>query len=291
MAALLTAPHAGHPAACGDAPHGRRDVAPPDVTTAAGDRRLRLLERMGAPLEQLDYEWSTAGESALDDEEIFQLGYAAQVEWGTEGTFASLDTSNDPVISRFLRVWLDQEVVHAELLVRVLAEQGHPVRPAHRSASQRRAARRGRRINQLARRVLGDDFTALHMAWGAVNELTTLRFYGLIRQRTASPLLRTILRDVMAQEALHYAFYHHSAVELLRGNPRGQRVVGWALRHLWSPVGVGLRSQSDADRLVLGLLADEPEVVERIDAAIATIPGLAGLDLIDRSVRSARGRV
>jgi hypothetical protein len=43
--------------------------------------------------------------------------------------------------------------------------------------------------------------------------------------------------------------------------------------------------------LVLGLLADEPEVVERLDAAIGTIPGLAGLDLIGRSVRSARDRV
>lgn len=67
--------------------------------------------------------------------------------------------------------------------------------------------------------------------------------------------------------------------------------MGWALRHLWSPVGVGLRSQADADRLILGLLAGEPETVERLDAGIGTIPGLGGVDLIGRSARSSRDRM
>lgn len=270
--------------------HGRRDVDPSsDVATAGGGRLERLLDRMGDPLDPSDYDWAHADEVRLGDEEVFQLRYAAQVEWGTEGTFASLDTSPDPVVSRFLRTWLDQEVVHAELLVRLLEAQGHQVDAAHRAPAQRRAARRGRAINLVARKLLGDDFSALHMAWGAVNELTTLRFYGLIRERTASPVLAAVLRDVMAQEALHHAFYHRAAVELLRGNPRGQRIVGWALRHLWSPVGVGLRSRADADRLVLGLLAHEPVTVARIDAAIGTIPGLEHLGLIDGCVRDAAG--
>ena len=267
---------------------GRRDPAAPSGLATTGDEALeRLLARMGEPLDPAAYDWSSAADVALTDDEVFQLPYAAQVEWGTEGTFASLDTSPDPVIKRFLRIWLDQEVVHAELLTKLLEAQGHPVDAAHRAPEQRRAARRGRRINFVARRVLGSRFTALHMSWGAVNELTTLRFYGLIKERTKSPAAEAVLRDVMAQEALHYAFYRRAACDLLRGHPGGQRFVGWALRHLWSPVGVGLRSRADADRLVLGLLGDDPATAAGIDASLAAIPGLRGLDLIQRCVAQA----
>ncbi len=251
------------------------------------DSLATLLDRMGEPLDPDAYDWDPTTAGPLGEEEVFQLTYAAQVEWGTEGTFASLDTARDPVVTRFLRTWLDQEVVHAELLVRILALHGHAVDAAHRSEAQRRAAGRGRRINRAARALLGEDFTAVHMAWGAVNELTTLRFYGLLRDRTASPLLAAVLRDVMAQEALHYAFYRRAATERLDGNPRGQRVVRFALRRLWSPVGVGLRSREDADRLMRGLFEPAPSVVRRIDAAIGAMPGLAGIDLIGGCLRHA----
>ena len=65
-----------------------------------------LLAEMGEPLDPSRYDWSAARTDALTDEEVFQLTYAAQVEWGTEGTFASLNISRDPVVRRFLRVWL-----------------------------------------------------------------------------------------------------------------------------------------------------------------------------------------
>jgi hypothetical protein len=247
----------------------------------------QILAGLGEPLDPARYDWSTAPDAPVDDETRFQLTYAAQVEWGTEGTFASLDISDDPVVRRFLRAWLDQEVVHAQLLARFLAASGTAVDPIHREPRHRRGAARGRMINQVARRLVGDDFFAVHMAWGAVNELTTLRFYGIVRHRTGSELLRSILRDVMAQEAQHYAFYRRVAIDRLEGNRRGQRIVRWVLRHLWSPVGLGLRTRADADRLMVGLFADRPDQVVQIDEQINRIPGLAGLDLVRRTLATA----
>jgi hypothetical protein len=246
-----------------------------------------LLAEMGPVLDPDRYDWSAARPGAISPEVVFQLSYAAQVEWATEGTFASLDISRDPVVRRFLRVWLDQEVVHAELLARFLAGCGVEVPPVHREPQHVRGAARGRRLNQLARLAVGADFFAVHMAWGAVNELTTLRFYRIVRANTANPLLRAILRDVIAQEALHYAFYRAVAVRRLDGNRRGQRIVRFALRHLWSPVGVGLRSEADVERLMHGLFADRPDQVTQIDHLISSMPGLAGLDLVTRRMQSA----
>jgi hypothetical protein len=246
-----------------------------------------LLAEMGEPLDPERYDWSEAQPGALSPEEVFQLTYAAQVEWATEGTFASLDISRDPVVRAFLRIWLDQEVVHAQLLARLLAGCGVEVPPVHREQQHVRGAARGRRLNQLARLIVGDDFFAVHMAWGAVNELTTLRFYRIVRSNSTNPLLRAILRDVIAQEALHYSFYRAVAVRRLAGNRRGQRIVRFALRRLWSPVGVGLRTRADVERLMQGLFADRPDQVVQIDHRINSIPGLADLDLVAHLMQPA----
>jgi hypothetical protein len=126
------------------------------------------------------------------------------------------------------------------------------------------------------------------MSWGAINELTTLRFYSVMRATTQSNLLRRVLRDVIAQEALHYSFYRSVAMRKLAGNRRGQSIVRWTIEHLWSPVGMGLHSRPDVDRLMLGVFADRPDQVAQMDSQINRIPGLADLNLIHRALERAQ---
>ena len=141
-------------------------------------------------------------------------------------------------------------------------------------------------MNQAAAKALGSDFFAVHMTWGAVNELTTLRFYSLLRRRSPNPVLRQLLGDVIAQEAVHFAFYREMAALRLRESVRAQRLTRWVMSHLWSPVGVGLRSREDAERLLRGVFAGEPGEVRAIDARIDRLPGLGDLDLVGRLVRA-----
>lgn len=249
-----------------------------------------LLDELGEPLDPSKYDWSLARRYPLREDEIFRLTYAAQVEWATEGTFSSLNITRDPVVRRFLRIWLKQEVVHADLLARLLSEYDVDVVPLHRTRQQRFAAWRGQMVNRLARFAIGTDFFGVHMTWGAVNELTTLRFYGIVRDRTEHPLLREILRDVMSQEAKHYAFYKRAAIDRLRDNPRGQKLVRFAMRKLWSIVGSGLRSAEDADRLFVGLIDESPDLLPVIDGAIGRIPGMEGISLLQEYVNEARER-
>lgn len=250
-----------------------------------------LLDDLGEPIDPDKYDWSLATAHTLSSDELFQLTYAAAVEWGTEGSYLSLNITRDPIVRRFLAIWLKQEVVHGQLLQRLVEASGGHVAAIHKTPRQRYEARKGQLINRAARLALGRNFFAVHMAWGAVHELTTLRFYGLMRERTKHPLLAEILRDVMAQEAAHYAFYKRVAIERLEANPRGQRLVRWALSKLWRPVGAGLHPPEAVDRLVVHMLDTEPDVVASMDGAIERIPGMQGLHLVRGTVEAARARV
>jgi rubrerythrin len=245
------------------------------------------LDAMGELLDPDGYDWSQATAVPLRADEVEWLTYATQIEWGTEHYFAVLDISKDPLVHRFLRVWLEQEVVHATVLRRLLEAHGVTVTPVHEAVRKRVARWRGKQINRLARWLIGDDFFAVHMTWGAVNELSTQRFYGVIRSQTANPLLREILRDIMAQEAAHYAFYRNVAIRRLTNSSRAQRITRWALAKLWTPVGVGLRTRRDADRIIGGILGSHPEVAAQMDAQIDRFPGLRGLALARRSLEHA----
>ena len=246
-----------------------------------------VLEQMGDLLDPAAYEWERVREAPLSAAEIDWLTFATQVEWGTEYYFAVLDISRDPLVHKFLRVWLQQEVVHADLLRRFLHEAGVDVDPVHTHWRKRLAKWRGKQLNRLARRVIGDDFFAVHMAWGAVNELSTQRFYGIIRSGTGNPVLRDILRDVMVQEAAHYAFYRNVAIRKLTDNRRAQRITRWALHRLWTPVGVGLRTREDSDRVIAATFGRHPEQATQMDAQIDRIPGLAGLELAHHGLEHA----
>lgn len=244
------------------------------------------VDALGPALEPEDYPWAQATDDPLRDDEIFILTFAAQVEWATEGTFRSLDVTRDDTIRRFLRVWLVQERVHAVLLRQFLSMHGVAVVARHRTPRQRLAATRGKWLNACATRMLGRRFTAVHMAWGAINELSTLRMYSIIRERTDNELLRVLLADIIRQEVAHFDFYRRAASELLGESTMTQRLVRTILDRCWDLVGSGLQPPAELTRLVRELERMEPGIATRLDATIDRLPGLTGMALVAGAVRA-----
>jgi hypothetical protein len=138
------------------------------------------------------------------------------------------------------------------------------------------------------------DFVALHMAWGAINELSTLTGYHMLMRRCDHPVLHRLLERVIQDERRHFAFYRAQAKARLTDRPRTGRVVRLALRAFWTPVGAGVKSDEEVDALTLYLFGDAPEgraAIREIDRTIAALPGLGGLtlveDVLDRALRRA----
>lgn len=69
------------------------------------------------------------------------------------------------------------------------------------------------------------DFPALHMAWGAVNEFSTLTGYHRLIAKTEHPVMIDLLQRIIKDERRHYAFYRNQAIIRLTRSSKARKVV------------------------------------------------------------------
>jgi hypothetical protein len=133
--------------------------------------------------------------------------------------------------------------------------------------------------------------TAVHMTWGAVNEWTTQAGYARLAQRCDHPVLAEMLRRIMRQEGRHIDFYAAQATKRLSNNRRAQWLTRQALTRFWAPVGSDVMPEPEVRHLISYLFGgdDGKAMAARIDRRIDTLPGLAGLDLIENARLSLAG--
>src|SRR6185369_6921957 len=144
----------------------------------AGDFDLdAYLSRSGAvDLQTID--WDAVPAHPLPAEALRTLRYMQDIESHTIVYLRTLlDTRaiDDPEVATFLACWIYEETFHGIALARFLRAAGHEIEGrarGHRSLTQ---AMEARLTSWLAS--AWPDFVAVHMAWGAINELTTLTGY------------------------------------------------------------------------------------------------------------------
>jgi hypothetical protein len=196
----------------------------------------------------------------------------------------------DTTITTFLTLWNYEEMWHGEAIGRVLAAHDEAEGAQRITPMRARLGWRDRLspvFHSLGSSIAGETFPALHMTWGAVNEWTTQAGYTRLANRAGHPVLTDLLARIMRQEGRHIAFYAAQAERRLTGGGRKtQRLVRLALRHLWRPVGSGVMPRSEVAFLVGELFGDDDgrTMARRIDHRIDRLPGLAGLQLIERAV-------
>jgi len=209
--------------------------------------------------------------------------------------------AHDPYVTGFLSCWVYEELWHGEAFsdflraygIEVPAEPKLPdgTTPMPTRPNRVRVFREQMGVGHnlfLLPTLLGSlvmrDFVALHMTWGAINELSTLTAYHQLLRRSGHPVLHQLLRRIIQDERRHFAFYRAQAKARLEGRPRAQRLVRWGLNAFWTPVGAGVKTDEEVDALALYLFGDSPEGregIREIDATIAELPGLEGMTLLE----------
>jgi hypothetical protein len=273
------------------------------------DRYLRASKRVDLSA----VEWDRIPDHPLSESEARCLAYMMDIESHTAVFLRDLlatRASFEPEVTAFLSCWAYEELWHGEAFSRFLGAAGRTMAPGFETigaddpypsrGSRQRWIRRtlgGRgyasHIGSLLGSVAFRDFVSIHMAWGAVNELTTLEAYHRLIARTQHPVLVQMLQAIIKDERRHFAFYRAQARMRLARSEQARRLTRFALNHLWAPVGTGVRPQSETDFVVANLFGDAEGVIELkgMDATIAELPGLGGAELLTQAARAACGRM
>ncbi len=228
----------------------------------------------------------------LDSDALRCLRYMHDVEYHTVCYLRDLLVSpahSDAEITGFLSFWVFEEFWHGEALAAVLAAHGEPSGQTRVSNMRRRLgwAERIRPLSMMfGSALVGEDFVAVHMTWGAINEWTTQAGYAQLARRAGHPVLTELLRRIMRQEGRHIDFYASQAQRRLAASTRARRVTRFALSRLWSPVGSGVMPPAETKHLASYLMSgpDGLAAAQRIDRGVDRLPGLAGLQLLERAI-------
>ncbi|MHB1446628.1 MAG: ferritin-like domain-containing protein [Acidimicrobiales bacterium] len=239
-----------------------------------------------------DLDFGTFRSNPLPEWALRCLRYMHDVEFHTACYLRDLLCSPahaDPDVTAFLSFWVFEEYWHGEALSAVLAAHGE-AHGAKRVGIVRRRLGLADKLRpigmSLASWLAGEDFVAVHMAWGAINEWTTQAGYAQLARRAGHPVLGELLRRIMRQEGRHIDFYASQARSRLAASRWARRLTRFALRHLWAPVGSGVMPKSETAHLATHLLGgdDGAEITARIDRRVDQLPGQGGLQLLGRAV-------
>ncbi|MPV38804.1 ferritin-like domain-containing protein [Georgenia subflava] len=199
----------------------------------------------------------------------------------------------DPEVGTFMTMWNREEFWHGEALAHVLELHGITVTYDDLKARRVKLGWRDRIApvrQSVLSNIVGKDFVAVHMLWGAVNEWSASAAYKRLGVLEPHPALGGLLRRIVAQEARHVAFYTTQARARLADNPKAQRLARLALRTAWQPVGSGISSESEVTHVMNHLFSGREgrKEIDAIDRHIARLPGMSGLRVVADAM-DARG--
>ncbi len=273
------------------------------------DKYLRASKRVDLS----SVEWARIREHPVTTAEARCLTYMMDIETHTVVFLRDLlatRASFDPEVTAFLSCWVYEELWHGEAFSRFLGEAGYRVAPTFEDVSgddpfptrvdrnqwvRQKFGTKGyvSHIGTLLGSALFRDFVAVHMTWGAVNELGTLTGYHRIIAKTEHPVLIQLLQAVIKDERRHFAFYRAQARMRLARSRQARTITRWALEHLWAPVGTGVRPQAETDFVIRSLFgdADGMVAVKEMEATLGELPGLEGSSFLTDALEGAATRL
>jgi rubrerythrin len=243
-------------------------------------------------------EWHRVKDYPFDEKLIPVMLYMRDVETLTDMYWQELrrtPTGRDTVISKFMERWGVEEVTHGEVLNRFLNELGLET-DADWQKQIRRDVSTGYHINTFLitalTNLIGSKFTATHMTFGAVHEMTTAQAYRRMMEIADHPVLTHILKAIIREESAHTQFYWSVARLELRKNDLAQKLARKVIEYFYYPVGQG-SLKKERTKYVVTALFDQDAALDVIDTTVTRrvqqLPGFDGLSKITETIGNMAG--
>jgi hypothetical protein len=233
--------------------------------------------------------WNTVRETPLDPKFIPVLLYMRDVEVLTDMYHRELQrtpTGRDPVIAKFMERWGVEEVTHGQVINRFLNEAGHDTPKDWQNQTHRNVPKSYHASTYLLTsltNLLGSRFTATHMAFGAIHEMSTAQAYRRMKEIAGHPVLSQILEGIIREEAAHTHFYWSVAKLELKKSETAQKIARKVVETFWRPVGQGSLARKRTEYSIATLFGDDTgEGVDTLDRTVTKrahqLPGFMKLN-------------
>jgi hypothetical protein len=229
----------------------------------------------------------------LPPETLRSLRYMCDVEYHTVCYLRDMlvtPSHKDPEVTAFMTMWNMEEYWHGAALAKVLESHGETVDYSYLENVRKKVGWKDKLDpikHTLLANFVGRDFVALHMIWGAINEWSAVTAYSRLAQIANHPVLSTLLQRIAKQETRHVAFYATQARERLAQSTKAQKLTRFALSRFWGPVGSGVMPEPEVRAMLRQVMggAEGYDAARKIDESIQRMPGLHGLQIVERSLR------
>ena len=228
--------------------------------------------------EDLDFE--SFRDQPLDADVLRALRYMCDVEYHTSCYLRDLLVTRShrkDEARGFMTTWNREEFWHGEALSAVLKEHGMHVDYDELKAKRIKLGWQlalGTVTQAAGSSMVGNDFIAVHMTWGAANELSAVAAYRRLSSMVEHPALSPLLERIAQQETRHVAFYTTQARAKLEDNERAQMFVRLAMTKLWKPVGSGIMDDDEVRHAMHHLFSGQAGMVDKLDQRVQKFPGL-----------------
>lgn len=232
-----------------------------------------------------DLELARFRDEPLDAETLRSLRYMCDVEYHTSCFLREMlvtPSHREDEAAGFMTMWNREEFWHGEALAAVLGEHDIVVDYDEIKAKRVKLGWQlalGPLKQSVLSNLVGQDFVAVHMTWGAANELSAVAAYRRMAAMTDHPVLSPLLKRIAQQETRHVAFYTTQARARLEGSERARSIVRMILGKVWRPVGSGMMDEDEVRHVMGHLFAGKPDELDKLDQRIQKMPGLDGLTI------------
>jgi hypothetical protein len=199
-------------------------------------------------------------------------------------------TGKDPVIAKFMERWGVEEVAHGEIINRFLNEVGVETGSDWKEQVTRSVSkfyRANTYLMTMLTNLVGRKFTATHMTFGAIHEMSTGQGYRRLMKMADHPILTEILTAIMREESAHTKFYVNVARIELSRSEFARKVSRFIVNRFWAPVGQGAKPKSQTDYMIGTLFSGREGLdwIERnVSQKVRMLPGFDGLTKINDTV-------
>lgn len=222
------------------------------------------------------------------------LRYMCEVEFHTVCYLRDLlvtPSHKERDVAAFMTMWNREEFWHGEALAAVLGMHGITVDFDELKAERIKLGWKEKLTpvkQSILGNLIGQDFVAVHMTWGAANEWSAAAAYRRLAMLEPHPVLSPLLQRIAQQESRHIAFYASQARDRLERSRKAQKLTRFALETAWQPVGSSIQEPQEVTHVMKHIFGgpEGMEEVRKIDANLAKMPGLEGLTIFENALRA-----